>query len=391
MSTNMPVVLDVWDHVAARFGGIGPSAATLAGAIESSSPWRSQLLAVCSADESDRHRDIPAKVQIVRQQGFRPSVDIRLRTSLRDAIFESSVCHVHGIWSAPSLAVSGLAKNLGRPIVSSVHGMLEKWELSNKSTKKLVYAALFQRRSLAKSSCLRALSEQEAIEYRDFGLRNPIAVVPNGVDSLAREDFSDFLGDHPELVGKRIVLFMSRLHRKKGILELIRAWPTVQRMFRDSHLLIAGGDCEGTEASARELAAELRVQRSVTFCGVLNGSSKLAVLSAATVFCLPSFSEGMSMAVLEALSIGLPVVVTPACNVGGIREAEAGFVTTPEPAALAHSLCESLSLSSLQWRSMSASAQSLAKTRYSWPQIAADMRAVYEWLLGGPRPNCVLD
>jgi glycosyltransferase involved in cell wall biosynthesis len=387
----MPVVLDVWDHVAARFGGIGPSAATLAGAIESSSPWRSELLAVCNTDESEWHRDIPPKVRIVRQQGLRPSADIRLRTSLRDAIFESSVCHVHGIWSAPSLAVCGLAKNLGRPLVCSVHGMLEKWELSNKSTKKRVYSALFQRPSLAKSSCLRALSEQEAIEYRDFGLRNPIAVVPNGVGPLAREDPSDFLSDHPELVGKRITLFMSRLHRKKGILELVRAWPAVQKRFQDSHLLVAGGDCEGTEASARELAAELRVQRSVTFCGVLNGSLKHAALSTATVFCLPSFSEGMSMAVLEALSIGLPVVVTPACNVGGINEAQAGFVTTAEPAKLAQSLCEALSLSSSQWQSMSASAQSLAKTRYGWPQIAANMCAVYEWLLGGPKPDCVLD
>ncbi len=269
--------------------------------------------------------------------------------------------------------------------------MLEKWELSNRSTKKRVYSALFERPSLTRSSCLRALSEQEAIEYRDFGLRNPIAVVPNGVDALAKENYSDFLSDHPELVGKRIILFMSRLHRKKGILELVRAWPAVQKRFQDSHLLIAGGDCEGTEASARRLVAELQVQRSVTFCGVLNGSSKLAALSAATAFCLPSFSEGMSMAVLEALSIGLPVVVTPACNVGGIREVEAGVVTTSEPAELAQSVCEALSLSPSQWEAMSASAQSLARTRYGWPRIAADMRAVYEWLLGGPKPNCVLD
>jgi glycosyltransferase involved in cell wall biosynthesis len=386
----LPVVLDVWSHVSPGFGGIGPSAAALARAVEYSATWRSTLLAVCDRNETERHGEIPGTVRLVTRSGVRPISDLRLAPPLKTVIAGSCVCHVHGIWGEHSLAVGRVARGLGKPIVSSVHGMLERWELANKGFKKRVYSMLLERPSLGRSSCLRALSEQEVSEYRRFGLNNPVALVPNGVTPITRMRVSGLFSRFPETEGKKIVLFMARLHPKKGIFNLLRSWPAVVRQHKDAHLLVAGSSFGDTGDAAARLVSEIAMERDVTFCGVLNGDLKVEALSSASVFCLPSYSEGMSMSVLEALSIGLPVVITPACNVDGIAECGAGILTSNEPGALSNSLIESLSRSSTQWQSASDAAQLLARSRYGWRAIGASMQAVYEWLLGGPRPDCVL-
>lgn len=386
----MPVVLDVFSHVSPRFGGIGPSVAALASAVVRSDKWRSQLVAICNRDESERHADIPSTVRMVPGDGFRPALDRSLEAPLKEALAGSSVCHVHGMWEAHSLAIGRLAPPLRKPIVTSVHGMLDGWELANKQLKKSVYSFLFARRSLAQSSCLRALSEREAAEYRRYGLTNPIAVVPNGVKAIARVDTTDFLNRYPQIQGKRVVLFLSRVHHKKGILDLLRAWPSVVERHPDAHLLVAGADFANTEKAARLLVAERNLADAVTFCGVLNGEAKLAALSASFLFCLPSYGEGLSIAALEALSIGLPVVLTDACNIAGITETGAGFVTTNNCSALATSLCDGLCLGKDEWQTMSDAARSLARSRYEWGRIGTSMQGVYEWLLGGRRPDCVI-
>jgi glycosyltransferase involved in cell wall biosynthesis len=383
-------VLDIWPHIDPGFGGIGPAAAALAHAVQSCRGWQSNLLAICDRPESNRHKDIPPTVKTVVEQSRRPLADHRLTALLKAEISKAHVCHIHGIWSPHSLAATRAASRVGIPVVSSVHGMLEKWDLAKGRRKKQIYSALFQRASLATSACLRALSEREFSDMRAYGLDNPIAIVPNGVNESSRVTSSALLERLNLPNDKRVVLFLGRIHRKKGILELLRAWPEVVRQHPDAHLLIAGADYEGAVGAALQIISDLKLRDSVMFCGVLNGDETIQALSTAVAFCLPSYSEGMSVAVLEALSIGTPVIITPACNVSGIVEAGAGYVTSTEPKAISESICDCLSLSGVQWRSMSESARLLARSRYSWSRAGDSMRAVYEWLLGGSKPDCVI-
>ena len=116
----------------------------------------------------------------------------------------------------------------------------------------------------------------------------------------------------------------------------------------------------------------------------------MGALSAARLFCLPSYSEGLSMAALEALSIGLPVVITPECNVDGVAEAGAGAVTSNDPAQLADVLSQCLSMNGPQWTGMSQAAVRLARERFDWDRIAESLRSAYMWMLGGPKPSCVV-
>lgn len=386
----MPSVLDVWSHIEPRFGGVGPAAAALAKAVETRSSWRFHQLAVCDKSESERSHNIPQTARTVPAGGLRPLIDARLAELLKDSISACDVCHVHGIWLPHSLAARKIARKLSKPVVSSAHGMLEKWELANKRLKKRIYSHLFERPSLSQSACLRALSLQEAEDYRKFGLANPISLIPNGIEPLEPTNAAELIARFPELRDKKVVLFLSRIHRKKGILNLISAWPEIVKKNQAAHLLIAGPDFANTEATARAMVANKGIANSVTFSGTLNGNLKLSALSYASAFCLPSYSEGMSMAVLEALSIGVPVVVTKACNVDGIVESGAGYVVSNDPESLAESMRDCLSSSSTAQSAMSASARQLARTRYNWSTVGAAMRSVYEWLLGGPKPACVI-
>jgi len=386
-----PQVLDVWSHVAPQYGGVGPAAAGLAIAVQRSSGWRSRMVAICEDDESELSDGIPASVERVPASGVRPAADIRLRIALNSVIEAADVVHVHGLWLPHSLATRMAAAKFKKPLVSSVHGMLETWELKNKRLKKSIYSLFVERPSLAHSHCFRALSGQEAADYRRFGLRSPIAVVPNGIGHLDRIDPGAFFRRFPQLSGKTIVLYLSRAHYKKGILNLLNAWPSVLRNHSEAHLVVAGPDCQGTVKRAEEIVTRYSLGHAVTFCGTLSGETKLAALSAARLFCLPSYSEGQSVAVLEALSIGLPVVITPACNVDGVAEGGAGIVTSNEPSKLAGALSEALSARPPDWQTMSESARRLARTRFSWSAIGETMHTVYSWMLGGTRPACLVN
>jgi glycosyltransferase involved in cell wall biosynthesis len=384
------LVLDIWSHIEPRFGGVGPAASSLATAVERCSGNRGHQIAICEHFEEKRADGIDPRVQKIDNPPIRGWADLQLTKTLRHAVTAADICHVHGLWVPHSLAVRRLADQLKKPLVSSVHGMLEIWEMNNKRLKKSLYSRLLERPSLARSLCLRALSEREVGDYRRFGARRPIAVVPNGINAIERVNTSDFLEEFPELAGKSIILFLGRVHHKKGILNLLQAWQSVARHHSDAHLVIAGPEYVGTLTRARQIIAELNLERTVTIMGVISGHTKLAALSAARYFCLPSYSEGFSVAVLEALSIGLPTVVTSECNIPSVSTSGAGVSTSNDPAVLAETLISCLSVSSREWQDMSLAARRLARSEFDWNVTGKTMNSVYEWLLGGNRPSCIV-
>jgi len=383
-------VLDVWSHIEPHFGGIGPAASSLATAVERCGAAHMRQIALCDESEQKLADGIDPRVEKLGRRALRGWGDFQVSRLLRNAVESANICHVHGLWEAHSLAVRRLAKQMGKPVVSSVHGMLEPWEMANKRLKKSIYSQFLERPSLDGSLCLRALSEREVEDYRRFGVRRPIAIVPNGIGALDPVETSILFETFPQLSDKSIVLFLGRIHHKKGVLNLLQAWKTVASKREDAHLLIAGPDYAGTVARAKQIVSELRLENSVTLTSVVSGRMKLAALSAAKYFCLPSFSEGFSVAVLEALSIGLPAIVTPKCNIPSVASAGAGVSTSNDPAALADTLISCLRFDCRQWEKMSSAARALARSRFDWNVTGKTMLSVYEWILGGNRPACIV-
>lgn len=309
-----------------------------------------------------------------------------LRRRFGRAVAAQDGLHVHGLWEMSTLAACRAARQTKRPYVLSAHGMLEPWALANKALKKKIYAALIEHANVRGAACLHALTQTEAAQYRTFGAKGPIAIVPNAVDVPERLCADLFLEAFPGLRGRRLVLFLGRLHPKKGLDLLAEAWLSIGREFPEAVLVLAGPDSEGTRERLEALLAKDVAEGRVVFTGMLAEQMKWSALAAAECFVLPSFSEGLSMSVLEAMGAGLPVLVTHACNMPEISQEKAGWEIEPNADELAEALGDLLGRTPSQNHDTGHRGAQLIATRYSSTSVAEQMAAVYQFALHGRRP-----
>jgi glycosyltransferase involved in cell wall biosynthesis len=296
--------------------------------------------------------------------------------------------HNQSLWMLPNHYASRAAFRYQKPTLYTTMGFLEPWAIGHSRWKKRFVGAWFQDNDLRRAACIHVNTRQEIDGIRAYGLRNPIAVLPNGVNLAAYAQMPNravFDRTYPSLADKRICFFLGRLHQKKGLAHLVRAWARVSRLFPEWHLLIAGPD-DGYEATLRRLIADLKVEPSVTLSGPLYGERKLAALAAASLFVLPSFSEGFSMAVLEAMAARLPVLITPGCNFPEVEKASAGLQVRPNEEDTARGLQELLQASDAEREQMGRNGRALVETKYTWDRVARRMIELYQWLIGGGTP-----
>ncbi len=378
--------LNLVAHLDPKYGGISAVLPSFCQAV-SEAGTEAALVPFCGAGEQyDVAPSIPMDVFPLGMSRW--LLERNLRDRLKDHIAECAGVHIHGIWQEHCLFGTQAARAARRPYVVSAHGMLEPWALRNKGWKKRLYSLLVEKRNIAGAACLHALTGAEAEEYRGFGARNPIAVVPNGVRIPRAGNSSDFFVKFPHLAGKRILLFLGRLHFKKGLDLLCRAWHNAQRG-EEFHLVLAGPDFEGTEQRVKQMIAELGIEGSVTFAGMLKGAEKWSALKAADAFVLPSRSEGLSVSVLEAMGIGLPVIVSSRCNVAEVRRNECGWAIEPNVFELTDALGQYFESNVADRKRFGANGRRVVEQIYSWDSVGRQMSAVYECLAGGNKPSGV--
>lgn len=322
--------------------------------------------------------------------GYAPRLAAALEGSGADLV------HTHGLWMYPSLAAWRWSRRQGRPIVVSPRGMLDPWAVCNSAWKKRVAGALFEHPHLRRAACLHALCEAEYQAIRVYGLRNPVAIIPNGIDlpnknhdALYRAEMADRPGD------SRVLLFLSRIHPKKGLPNLLRAWALARQgqpqCAAPWRLVIAGWEQDGHQGELQRLTETLGLLASVQFVGPQYDERKAAMLATADAFVLPSLSEGLPMAVLEAWSYGLPALITPGCNLPEGLAEDAALEMVPEVESIAAALRRLFAMSDLERRAMGGRGRRLVEQRFTWPRVAEQMCGVYRWVLGqGPRPACIV-
>ncbi len=316
--------------------------------------------------------------------GYSPGLDRALRGG------GLHVAHVHGLWMYVSLAARRWASAAGRPYLVSPHGHLDAWALARHPWRKRLALALHERANLEGAACLHALCERELASIRALGLVNPVCVVPNGIDPPTVAAAAPPAWAAEPGAGARTLLFLGRVTPQKGLANLLKAWRTARRAGEPWRLVIAGWDQFGHTKELRALAGALGVAASVRFVGPQHGADKEAALAFADAFVLPSVSEGLPMAALEAWARGLPVLMTPACNLPEGFAAGAALRAEPEPESLAEGLERLFALSDQERRAMGARGRLLTLERFSWARVADEMEGVYRWLArGGPAPPCV--
>lgn len=303
---------------------------------------------------------------------------------------DADLLHTHGLWTFPSLAAR-LARGR-RPYVVSPHGMLEAWALAQSTSRKRLAAAAYERAHLEGAACLHALSASEADAIRAFGLTKPIAIIPNGVDLPEpgrRPPPPAWRSRLPE--DARILLFLGRIHPKKGLAELVEAWCRMDRekLAPPWHLVIAGMGKPEDEAGLRRHVAATGAH-DIHLVGPQVGAEKRATFEAAHAFVLPSKSEGLPMAVLEAWAHGLPVMMTPECNLGEGFAAGAAERIGMEPDAILPGLERVMAMPEERRQLIGAAGLDLVGRRFTWAAVAESFLAVYRWALGGGMvPECV--
>jgi glycosyltransferase involved in cell wall biosynthesis len=332
---------------------------------------------------------VPVRVHSVvgpKNLGFSPALSRSLRTAGLDLL------HVHGIWMYPSIASLRLCRTTKLPLVISSHGMLDSWARRNSAWKKKI-GWIYEGAHLRRANCLRALCEAEAESMRKLGLRNPICVIPNGQELPPQTSVvqpCDGLGFARD---RKVLLFLSRLHPKKGLPNLLGAWANCQKTdleARDWALVVAGADDWGHERVLRHLVSDLGIEKSVLFVGPLFGDKKARALQEAEASVLPSFSEGLPMTVLEAWAWRLPVLITPQCNLPEGFVEGAAVRADPTVDSLTLGLRTLFRMSDSDRKQMGERGRRLVEERFTWPRVAEQMVSVYKWLLGaGPKPHCV--
>lgn len=312
--------------------------------------------------------------------GYAPQLAPFLNEQLRAGRFQ--LVHIHEIWHYPSFAASRAARRHNIPAVISFHGDLDAWRLRYKRLKKALYMRLIQDRAIRSAAALHALTNAEKERIRQLGYSQPVFVCPNGADPPGTADPADdaFLRRFPQLAGKSVILFMGRIHPMKGVDLLARSFADLARRFPDAILLVAGPDQDSAQAPMEAILSDHGVRDRTLFTGILTGRDKQAALRQSHLFVLPSYSEGFSTAVVEAMAAGLPVVISEQCNFPEAAAHSAGFIVPTASDAITEAVSALLS-DPARRRRMAGNARALVADRYAWPAIAAAMQGHYRNIL----------
>jgi len=309
-------------------------------------------------------------------------------TDLETVVRSAEVVHMHGLWQGHTRRGARTARGASVPYLISPHGMAEPWAMRHKAWKKRIYTALVEGKNLRRASCLHALSRPEIGHLRALAPETPICFVPNGVNLAPFENLPDrslLEAEFPELAGKFLLLFFGRIHLKKGLDLLAQALATVRNDHPDVHVLLAGND-DGALGPFLDRMAAFDLSSQVTWVGHVSGERARQVWGAADAFVLPSYSEGFSMAILEALGSRLPALITTACHFPELAEAEGGIVVPPTTDGVTLGLRDLLERSPAERTELGLAGRALVEQKYTWDQQTSRLAEVYRWVAGGGSP-----
>jgi glycosyltransferase involved in cell wall biosynthesis len=333
------------------------------------------------------HSVAPTTIPIVgpRGIGYAPSL-IRAIGNINP-----SIIHVHGIWMMLSYYNHSYCKKHSVPYVVSPHGSLDPWALHNSRFKKVIASIAYENDHLRDAACIHALCKPELESIKAYGIKNPICMIPNGVDIPSSSRGLVASSDQKKL------LFLGRLHPKKGLIPLLAAWSILKHSEAEAHhwtLRIAGWGSPNFITSLYEACASngLSYTRDgavadspvdVEFCGPVYAEDKERLLWSSDAFILPSYSEGLPIAVLEAWAHNLPVLMTEECNIPEGFSTGAAVKIGTSPEQIVFHLNELLRMSTADRASMGSRGRLFVEKCYTWNTVANQMLDVYAWILGG--------
>lgn len=294
----------------------------------------------------------------------------------------SNICnyqlvHVHALFSYLSTITMAIARSKNIPYIVTPHGLLCNWSLQQSAQKKQIYLKLIERANINSSQTIHFTSQQEQQEVSQLKLETPELVLPLGI-SLPKQIPDARLRLRQQFnipIDEPIIIFLSRLHPKKGLDYLIPALSKVAH-YRFSFILAGSGTPE-YEAQLNSLITSSGLRDRTFFAGFVTGETKELLLQGSDLFVLTSHSENFAVAVLEALAVGLPVLITPGVALAAVvQQHKLGYVTDLNVLAITNALEHYLNHPQAA-KEMGDRAYQMIHEKYTWKQIASQMQQVY--------------
>jgi glycosyltransferase involved in cell wall biosynthesis len=379
-------ILHVLDSISDEASGPSYSVPRLCGALAKQGA-AVQLLTIGDSHSSSclgfRHEAYPADFSHIPILG-----QLRFSSALKGALARfaetATIIHMHGLWRMPNVYPASAALRARSHLVLSPRGMLGGAALKFSSYKKQLFWTLIQGSAARAAACLHATSRQEYQDIRDFGLEAPIAIIPNGIDVPPAAPKRQPTGE------RRTLLYLGRLHPKKGLERLLDAWELIEDLHPDWQLDIVG-PIDGDYAQMLKGRIDARANSRVRLAGPLYGEEKMNAYRQADLFVLPTLNENFAMTVAEALAQGTPVISTKGAPWAELANNGCGWWIDHGAEPLAAAMQEAMDMRWERLAAMGEAGRAWMGRDFDWNAVARSMRSVYDWLSGqGARPACVV-
>lgn len=294
------------------------------------------------------------------------------------------IIQLQSIWSYSYHQIAKIARSLKIPYIITPRGMLEPWSLAQSKWKKMLAMLLYQKTDLQNASCIFTTADMEAKHVHDLGINVPCSVIPNGIETEGypcRASKSKI---------KKQVLFLSRIHIKKGIELLLDAWKRIHDIYPEWLLMIVGNGEEKYVNSLKSKIKDLELNGCVQISEPVFGTDKIAIYQSSSLFCLPSYSENFGMVVAEAMSCGVPVITTTNCPWNILNETNTGWCIDLSIDNLEKTLREAISMDSDELYEKGQQSSKLVFENFNYKNVAKRTNELYKWIIeGGKTPEFV--
>jgi glycosyltransferase involved in cell wall biosynthesis len=314
-----------------------------------------------------------------------------LAAALRAAAAESDLVHLHTVWTYPTLRAAWACRKAGTPYLVMPHGMLDPNSVRRKRVKKWLYAKFVEAPNLRRAAGLvYTHPEEERLARQSVSGLPGGRIVPLAADEPPTDDrdrlAAEFFAGHPELTGSKIVLFLGRLHPKKGLDLLLPAFAEVAHRVPEARLVLVGPGDPAYTARLVARAAAAGIAERVAFLGPLTGRDKWAALAAARAFALPSYQENFAITVVEALAVGTPVLLSRRVNIWSeVEAAGAGVISELDTALIAGNLLKVIGNAEFAGL-LGNNGRALVRQTYNWDRTTDATEIAYRSALTSRSP-----
>jgi glycosyltransferase involved in cell wall biosynthesis len=383
MSGQRPLRIGVLSQSLSRHsGGVAEAMRLFGNAVRAENPAHELHVFANHDVATDQDRPLYDGWHVHVARGFGPARFAFAPGLLRAMLAaDLDVLHIHGIWQAHALAGWLWHRITRRPVVVSPHGMLEPWIMANSARSKQIVGRLFQNDLMRRAAVIHALTGAEREQALAlFPGHGGVQVLPNYVNTPDRAGLARPAWWRPDFEGRRVYLFFGRIHRKKGVTELCRAWSDLCAAspgFAARSALVVCGWIDNDPEIEAALTGTQAAHDNMLYAGPQFGEEKWRSLGAADVFVLPSKSEGLPMGVLEAWGMGLPSLMSVHCNLPEGFEAGAAMQCGTSVAEIVEGLTAMDRLDADALADMSTRAVALIEERFARPRIAGRLCDLY--------------